>query len=141
MTRSIVNVTSRVSPGNKFNSLGALDISTRDEPSARATTVALKLSLATSWKGVKFGLRACTYKSRKRLTKDMLDLKVTRAFIAITPLLASCASSGLYYMSDDWCERHLAASAARCPENQAENQELAQLRTDAPSTDPAARDP
>jgi len=34
------------------------------------------------------------------------------------PLLASCASSGLYIMSDEWCERHLDASAAHCPENQ-----------------------
>lgn len=38
--------------------------------------------------------------------------------IAVTPLLASCASSGFYYMSDDWCARHLDAGPARCPENQ-----------------------
>jgi hypothetical protein len=38
--------------------------------------------------------------------------------IVILPLLASCASSGLYYMSDGWCEAHLEASAARCPEHQ-----------------------
>jgi hypothetical protein len=71
----------------------------------------------------------------------MLDLKLTRAFIAVTPLLASCASSGLYYMSDDWCERHLNASAARCPGNQPENPELAQVRAEAASTDPATLDP
>jgi hypothetical protein len=35
---------------------------------------------------------------------------------ALIPLLASCASSGLYYMSDEWCAAHLGASAARCPE-------------------------
>jgi hypothetical protein len=33
-------------------------------------------------------------------------------------LLASCASSGLYNMSAEWCARHLEASTARCPENQ-----------------------
>jgi len=41
------------------------------------------------------------------------------AFIVVAPLLASCASSGLYNMSDEWCARHLDASAARCPESQA----------------------
>ena len=30
--------------------------------------------------------------------------------------LASCASSGLYNMSDDWCATHQDATAARCPE-------------------------
>ena len=37
--------------------------------------------------------------------------------IAALPLLASCASSGLYSMSDDWCAAHPSATAARCPEN------------------------
>ncbi len=40
------------------------------------------------------------------------------AFIVVAPLLASCASSGLYNMSDEWCAKHLDATAARCPENQ-----------------------
>ena len=40
------------------------------------------------------------------------------ALIVVAPLLASCASSGLYNMSDEWCARHLDATAARCPENQ-----------------------
>ena len=40
------------------------------------------------------------------------------ALIMVAPLLASCASSGLYNMSDEWCARHLDATAARCPENQ-----------------------
>lgn len=40
------------------------------------------------------------------------------ALIAVAPLLASCASSGLYNMSNEWCARHVDASAARCPENQ-----------------------
>ena len=31
------------------------------------------------------------------------------------PLLASCASSGLYNMSDTWCAAHPSASLARCP--------------------------
>lgn len=35
--------------------------------------------------------------------------------VALVPLLASCASSGLYNMSDQWCATHLSASAARCP--------------------------
>lgn len=35
----------------------------------------------------------------------------------LVPLLASCASSGLYNMSDEWCGAHLNASAARCPQN------------------------
>lgn len=65
---------------------------------------------------------------------------MSRAFIAVVPLLTSCASSGMYYMSDDWCARHLAASAARCPGNQTDNQELAQLSTDSPRADPAAGD-
>ncbi len=43
---------------------------------------------------------------------------LVRAFIAVVPLLASCANSGLYNMSDEWCTRHSDASAARCPENQ-----------------------
>jgi len=46
----------------------------------------------------------------------MSGIRVTA--IWILPLLASCASSGLYYMSDGWCETHLQASAARCPEHQ-----------------------
>lgn len=40
------------------------------------------------------------------------------AIVALVSLLASCASSGLYNMSDDWCARHLDASAARCPGDQ-----------------------
>jgi hypothetical protein len=40
------------------------------------------------------------------------------SLIALMPLLASCASSGLYYMSDDWCARHGDASPAHCPVNQ-----------------------
>src|SRR5438309_11912807 len=39
------------------------------------------------------------------------------AFIVVAPLLASCASSGLYNMSDECFARHLDATAARCPEN------------------------
>jgi hypothetical protein len=41
-----------------------------------------------------------------------------RAFIVFIPLmLASCASSGFYYMSDEWCATHADASAAQCPVN------------------------
>jgi hypothetical protein len=45
-------------------------------------------------------------------------IRADAAVIALMPLLASCASSGLYNMSDEWCASHLDASAARCPENQ-----------------------
>ena len=40
------------------------------------------------------------------------------SIVALVPLLASCASSGLYNMSDEWCAAHLSASAARCPSDQ-----------------------
>jgi len=40
------------------------------------------------------------------------------AIVAVVPLLVSCASSGLYIMTDDWCAAHLDASAARCPKRQ-----------------------
>jgi hypothetical protein len=40
------------------------------------------------------------------------------AIVAIVSLLASCASLGLYNMSDDWCAAHREASAARCPNDQ-----------------------
>ena len=39
----------------------------------------------------------------------------TIALSALLPLLASCASTGFYNMSDEWCAKHLDASAARCP--------------------------
>jgi hypothetical protein len=39
-------------------------------------------------------------------------------FVALVSLLASCSSSGLYNMSDDWCATHLDASAAQCPREQ-----------------------
>lgn len=43
-------------------------------------------------------------------------MKVTTiAFVALAPVLASCASTGLYNMSDEWCAKHLNASEARCP--------------------------
>jgi len=43
---------------------------------------------------------------------------VVRVLIALVPLLASCASSGLYNMSEEWCTTHSGATAARCPESQ-----------------------
>jgi len=45
--------------------------------------------------------------------------------VALVPLLASCASSGLYNMSDEWCAAHMSATASRCPldrQRVAENQ-------------------
>jgi hypothetical protein len=38
--------------------------------------------------------------------------------MVLVPLLASCASAGLYNMSDEWCTAHVNASAARCPQNE-----------------------
>jgi hypothetical protein len=35
----------------------------------------------------------------------------------LVPLLASCASSGLYNMTNDWCAEHVSASEARCPKD------------------------
>jgi hypothetical protein len=47
----------------------------------------------------------------------MTSVRVT-AIAAIVPLLAGCASTGVYNMTDDWCAEHLSASAARCPDRQ-----------------------
>jgi hypothetical protein len=50
---------------------------------------------------------------------SMDGMRVTSfGVVALVSLLASCASSGLYNMSDDWCAAHLDASAARCPSHQ-----------------------
>jgi hypothetical protein len=54
----------------------------------------------------------------KSLAERSFDFMMVRAVIVVVPLLASCASSGLYNMSDEWCARHLDASGARCPENE-----------------------
>lgn len=45
---------------------------------------------------------------------SMTSLKIGVCF-ALMPLLTSCASLGLYDMSDEWCAKHLDASMARCP--------------------------
>jgi len=46
-------------------------------------------------------------------------MKVTSlTLVVLVPLLASCAASGLYNMSEDWCAAHSEASAARCPRDQ-----------------------
>jgi len=47
-----------------------------------------------------------------------LMLRIRLTALAILTLLASCAGSGLYNMSDEWCDAHLRASSARCPEHQ-----------------------
>ena len=44
----------------------------------------------------------------------MRGMKLT-SLVVLVGLLASCASTGLYNMSDDWCAAHATASAARCP--------------------------
>ena len=43
----------------------------------------------------------------------MPSMRIT-SIVALVLLLASCASSGLYNMSDNWCAAHLNAGAARC---------------------------
>jgi len=48
-----------------------------------------------------------------RAATSMPSMRVT-SIVALVLLLASCASSGLYNMSDNWCAAHLNASAARC---------------------------
>ena len=50
------------------------------------------------------GARAATLMPSMRIT----------SIVALVLLLASCASSGLYNMSEAWCAAHLNASAARC---------------------------
>ena len=54
----------------------------------------------------------------------MASLKLT-VCIALIPLLTSCASIGLYNMSDEWCAKHLDASAARCPTAQQDQDRVA----------------
>jgi len=51
------------------------------------------------------------------------------ALIAVLiSLLASCASSGLYNMSDTWCAAHPGASMARCPKQDGERRVAANDR-------------
>jgi hypothetical protein len=44
-------------------------------------------------------------------------MKIASVIVVLAPLLASCASSGLYNMSDEWCSAHMNASEARCPKD------------------------
>jgi hypothetical protein len=53
----------------------------------------------------------------RRRMRALVLIGTAASSIAVMPL-ASCASSGLYIMSDEWCARHLDAGAAHCPENQ-----------------------
>jgi len=39
----------------------------------------------------------------------------------LVPLLAACASSGLYNMSDEWCATHVSATPSRCPQDPERN--------------------
>ena len=41
----------------------------------------------------------------------------TASIVLLVAMLASCASSGFYDMSDEWCAAHVGASTARCPGN------------------------
>jgi hypothetical protein len=54
-----------------------------------------------------------------------------RTIVLVLPLLGSCASSGFYNMTDDWCSKHLNASAVRCPGNQPAEQRTAAIPTSA----------
>lgn len=54
----------------------------------------------------------------------MVNMKVA-SLVVLIPLLASCASSGLYNMSDDWCAAHVGASEARCPQPKDEERRVA----------------
>ena len=56
--------------------------------------------------------------SMNRSRAGTITRTTLKALIVATPLLASCAGSGLYDMSDQWCARHADASAAQCPGNQ-----------------------
>ena len=58
-------------------------------------------------------------KKCKSVAAFLMSLGSLSAVIAAVPLLASCASLGLYNMSDEWCAGHLDATAAKCPANQA----------------------
>lgn len=60
-------------------------------------------------------MRTITTKQGTRVA-DLIGASLS--LIAVMPLLASCASSGLYDMSDEWCARHLDASAAHCAQDQ-----------------------
>ena len=63
------------------------------------------------------------------------------AFIAVaSSLLAGCASSGLYNMSDEWCSAHLDASAARCPENEEARRVAANDREHVAQSEAASND-
>jgi len=44
-----------------------------------------------------------------------VSMRIVLIAVLAAPL-ASCASSGLYNMSDDWCATHQDATVARCPE-------------------------
>lgn len=61
-------------------------------------------------------------RSANRPRSGAVHLAIVRttlaAFIALIPLLASCAGPGLFNMSDQWCARHSNATAAHCPGNQ-----------------------
>jgi hypothetical protein len=46
----------------------------------------------------------------------MAPVKIA-SIVLLVALLAACASSGFYDMSDEWCAGHVSASAARCPGN------------------------
>lgn len=71
------------------------------------------LSLWVSRRPAQRGARPTSGALPRTITRTAL-----RALIALTPLLASCASSGLYNMSDQWCARHSQATAAQCPRSQ-----------------------
>jgi len=61
----------------------------------------------------------CAHRPASRMVGLAVIRTVLRACIVFIPLmLASCASSGLYNMSEEWCAGHADAAAARCPDKQ-----------------------
>ncbi len=54
------------------------------------------------------GARAATLMPSMRIT----------SIVALILLLESCASSGLYNMSDNWCAAHLNTGPGQCPPDQ-----------------------
>jgi hypothetical protein len=63
------------------------------------------------------------------------------ALIAVlVSLLAACASSGLYNMSDTWCAAHPGASLARCPRSDAERRVVVNDREHGADSDTTTND-
>jgi hypothetical protein len=58
----------------------------------------------------------------------------------LVSLLAACAGSGLYNMSDAWCAAHPGASLARCPKDDAERRVVVNDREHGTDSEVATND-